>query len=269
MNRAFAAWIWSLGVVARSYRTVVVLAALIALWVLAAYEWLGLPAESSALLMILSSIWAIVQLLAAAVIAGGTIAGAAETASTEGVNFPLRRLWTMGRKKLFTALIFGLMSLVLVWLCSAVFDWVNGHSVEVASFLTFHSGRPVSHVRIEKIYAFIEGLWWTVFSGFLLSFFIALWREGWRSAGKRTAKLLAGCAFRAPFLTNLLSVLVFGGIAYELANWHPVVPAGFWDYTQMGVRFSLVLILISAGVLLWSLSLASLQIPKQESLQEG
>ena len=56
MNRAFAAWIWSLGVVARSYRTVVVLAALIALWVLAAYEWLGLPAESSALLMILSSI---------------------------------------------------------------------------------------------------------------------------------------------------------------------------------------------------------------------
>ncbi len=53
MKKAFAAWMWSLGVVARSYRTVVVLAALIALWVFAAYEWLGLPAESSALLLIL------------------------------------------------------------------------------------------------------------------------------------------------------------------------------------------------------------------------
>jgi hypothetical protein len=269
MDRVFAAWMWSLGVVARSYRTVVALAALLALWAFAAYEWLGLPAESSALLMILSFIWAIVQLIAAAVIVGGTIAGAAEAAATEGLSLPLRWLWTMGRKKLLTALTFGLMSLVLVWLCSAVFDWINAHSVEVASFLTFHSGKPVSHVRIEKIYDFIEGLWWTVFGGFLLSFFIALWREGWRSAGKQTVKLFAGCAFRTPFLTNLLSVAVFGGIAYELANWHPVVPAGFWDYTQMVVRFSLVLILISAGPLFWSLSLAGMQIPKQESSQEG
>ena len=84
------------------------------------------------------------------------------------------------------------------------------------------------------------------------------------AAGKQTVKLLAGCAFRTPFLTNLLSVVVFGGIAYELANWHPVVPAGFWDYTQMIVRFSLVLHLISAGVLFWSLSLAGLQVPKQD-----
>ena len=39
-----------------------------------------------------------------------------------------------------------------------------------------------------------------------------------------------------------------------------MVPPGFWDYTQMIVRFSLVLILISAGVLFWSLSLARLQV---------
>ncbi len=253
-----------MGVVARSYRTVVVLAAFIALWALAAYEWLGLPAESSALLMILSFIWAIVQLLAAAFVVWGTIAGAVETAATEGRSLPLRWLWTMGRYRFPTALIFGLMSLVLVWLCGVIFGWINAHSVEVASFLTFHSGKPVSHVRIEKIYDFIEWLWWTVFSGFLLSFFIALWREGWRAAGRQTIKLLAGCAFRTPFLTNLLSVVVFGGIAYELANWHPVVPAGFWDYTQMVVRFSFVLLLISAGALFWSLSLAGLQVFKQD-----
>ena len=173
-----------MGVVARSYRTVFVLAAFIALWALAAYEWLGLPAESSALLMILSFIWAIVQLLAAAFVVWGTIAGAVETAATEGRSLPLRWLWTMGRYRFPTALIFGLMSLVLVWLCGVIFGWINAHSVEVASFLTFHSGKPVSHVRIEKIYDFIEWLWWTVFSGFLLSFFIALWREGWRASGK-------------------------------------------------------------------------------------
>jgi hypothetical protein len=268
MKRAIAAWKWSLGVVARSYRTVVVLAALIALWLFLFYEWLGLP-ESSALLLILALIWAIVQLLAAAGIVAGTVSGAAEAAATEGRSLPLRSLWTMERKKLLNALIFCLLSLALVWLCSAVFDWINGHSVEVASFLTFHSEKAISHVPIEEIYQVIEGLLWIVLSGFLLSFFVALLRGGWRSAGKQTWKLLAGCTFRTPFLTSLLSVGVFGGIAYELANWHPTVPAGFWDYAQMIARFSLALILISAGVLFWSLSLARLQIPKQDSPQSG
>jgi hypothetical protein len=263
MKRAFTAWKWSLGLVARSYRIVVVLAALIALWAFAAYEWLALP-ESSALLLILAVIWAIVQLLAAAVVVGGIVSGAAEAAGTDARTLPLRSLRTINRKSFLNALIFFLISLLLVWICGAVFSWINEHSVEVASFLTFHSEKAVSHVPIEKLYNFIEGLLWIVLSGFLLSFFIALLRTGWREAGKQTVKLLAGCAFRAPFLTNLLSVVVFGGIAYGLANWHPIVPSGFWDYTQMIVRFSLALILISAGVLFWSLSLARLQVPKQD-----
>jgi hypothetical protein len=263
MKRAFAAWKWSLGVVARSYRIVVVLAALIALWAFAAYEWLGLP-ESSALLLILAFLWAIAQLLAAAVIVGGIVSGVAEAAGTDGRSLPLRSLWTINRRSFLNALIFFLISLLLVWICGAVFSWINEHSVEVASFLTFHSEKAVSHVPIEKLYNFIEGLLWIVLSGFLFSFFIALLRTGWRGAAKQSVKLLAACAFRAPFLTNLLSVVVFGGIAYGLANWHPVVPSGFWDYTQMIVRFSLALIFISAGVLFWSLSLACLQVPKQD-----
>lgn len=266
MQRAFASWMWSLRVVTRSYRTVVVLAALIALWAFAAYEWLGLP-ESSVLLLILAFIWAIVQLLAAVVVITGIVSGAAEAAVTEDRSLPLTSLGTIDRKKLFLTLIFCFLSLVLVWLCSSAFSWINEHSVEVASFLTFHSGRPVSHVLIEKIYSFIELLLWTVFSGFLLSFFVVLLRGGWRDAGKRTWKLLVGCAFRTPFLTSLLSVAVFGGIAYEIVNWHPKVPAGFWDYTQMIARFSLVLILISVGGLFWSLSLARQQVPKPDSPQ--
>ena len=268
MKKAFAAWMWSLGVVARSYGTVVVLAALIALWAFAAYKWLGLP-ESSALLLILALLWAIVQLLAAVAIVAEIVSGATEAAATEGTSLPLRSLWTINRKKLLNALILCIICVVLVGACRGAFDWINEHSVEVASFLTFRSGKPVSHVLIEKIYRVIELLSWTVFGGFLLSFFVVLLRGGWRDAGRQTWKLLAGCAFRTPFLTSLLSVMVFGGIAYELANWHPMVPAGFWDYTQMIVRFSLVLILISAGVLFWLLSLARLQVPKQESPQSG
>jgi hypothetical protein len=256
-----------LGVVARSYRTVVVLAALIALWGFAAYEWLGMPAESSALLMILSFIWAIAQLLAAAVIVGGTLAGAGETAAAEDGRIPLRSLWTLGRKKFLATLVFCLASLVLVWICNAGFDWVNAYSVEVASFLTFHSEKPVSHVLIGNIYNGIEWLLMIIVSGFLLSFFIVMLGVGWRGAGKQSAKMLAACAFRIPFLTSLLSVLVFGGLAYGLTKWHPVVPPGFWDYTQVIVRFSLALFIISSGVLFWSLSLARLHDLRQDSSQ--
>jgi hypothetical protein len=268
MKKAFATWMWGLGVVARSYRTVIVRAALIALWAFAAYEWLGLP-ESSALLLILAFIWAIVQLLAAVVIVAGTVSGTAEAAANEGGSLHLRSLWASDRRKLVNSLIFCLATLVLVWLCSAVFSWINEHSVEVASFLTFHSEKAVSHVLIKEIYSVIELLLWTVFGGFLLSFFVALMRDGWRGTGEQEWKFLAGCAFQTPFLTNLLSVAVFGGTAYELVRRHPIVPPGFWDYTQMSGRFSLALILISAGVLFWSLSLARLQAPMQEPQQEG
>jgi hypothetical protein len=257
----------SLGVVARSYRTAVVLAALIALWSFAAYEWLGLP-ESSALMLFLALIWALVQVLAAVALVGGIISGVTEATATEGRSFPLRAMWMLGRKILVTTLIFCLASLVLVWLCSALFDRINAHSVEVASFLTYHSQKPVSYVLLDEIWRFIEMLLWTVMGGFLLSFLIVLLRGGWRGAGKQTWKLLAGCAFRTPFLTSLLSVIVFGGLAYELANWHPRVSPGFWDYTQMIVRFSLALILVSAGVLFWTLSLARLQV-RSETLRKS
>ena len=263
MMRAFAAWKWSLGVVARSYRTVVVLAALIALWVFLVYEWLGLP-ESSALLLILALLWVLVQLLATVVILGATVSGAADAADTDRWNLPLRSLWTLGRKQMVSTLMFTILSFVLVWLCLAVFGWINGHSVEVASFLTFHLQKPVSYMLIDQAFRAIELILWAVVGGFLLSLFITLLRGGWGAAGKQSWKLLAGCAYRAPFLASLLSVVVFGGIAYELASWHPKAAAGFWDYTQMIVRFSLALILISAGGLFWSLSLARLTLPNSK-----
>ena len=182
MKKAFAAWTWSLGVVTRSYRIVILLASLMALWVFAAYEWLGL-AESSALLLILASIWAVVQILAAFVIVGGTAAGAAEVADNSDRGFPAHSLWTKGRKTIGATFVICLVSLALAGPCSAIFAWINEHSVEVASFLTFHSQRPVSHIPLEEIYTFVEGLLWVVLAGFLLSFFLTLVRGGWRFAG--------------------------------------------------------------------------------------
>lgn len=259
MKRAFAAWLWSLAVVARSYGMLLALAVFVALWAFAAYEWLGLP-ESSGLLLILALLWAIVQLGAAVVIICGSVSAAAEVAAIDGGQLPLRSLWVKDRAQLLRALIVSLVSCVLGLGLGGIFGWINNHSLELASFLTFHSEKPVSYALIQHIYRVIEGLVWIVLSGFLLSFLMTLLCTGWGEARKPEWKLLAGCTFRAPFWTSLLSVAVFGGSAYELANWHPIVPAGFWDYTQVIVRWALVLILLAAGWSFWLLSLARLQV---------
>ena len=80
--------------------------------------------------------------------------------------------------------------------------------------------------------------------------------------------MLAACTFRTPFLTSLLSVAVFGGLAYKLAHWHPIVPPGFWDYTQVIVRFSLALLILAAGVLFWLLAFARLNLQLQDPSQQ-
>jgi hypothetical protein len=268
MKKAITTWMWCLKVVFRSYRTVVVLAALVALWVFAAYEWLGLP-ESSGLLLILGFVWALVQLLATVVILGGIVFTAAETSGAGGSTFPLQSLCRANGKRLLNAIGFCGVSLFLVWICGALFGWINGHSIELASYLTYHLQRPVSHVLVEHIFDVIEGLLWVVFAGFLLSFFINTSTHGWLDAAKQTGGLLAAAALRAPFLTTLLSAVVFGELSFKLAHWRPLVAPGFLDYTQMVARFSVVLILTSAGALFWPLALARLILPPAEKPHEG
>ena len=267
MKKAFRTWAWSLGVVARSYWTLLALAALIALWVFAAYAWLGLP-ESSVLLLILALVWAIAQLLAAVGIVAGNVVGAEGVAAAEGRKLPLSSLWTCDRRKLLNALVFCLVSCCLIWSIAAFFDWINNHSIDVASFLTFHLQKPISHVPIEKIYGVIETLLWIVLGGFLFSFLHVLLRGGWREAGKQFWNILAGATFLTPFFTTLLSVGVFGTLAYQLANWRPHTPVGFWDYSQMILRLGIVLILLAAGWSFWSLSLARTLLPAEKG-QEG
>ena len=211
-------------------------------------------------MLVLALIWGIAQLLVVLIIVGGTVGGAANISSEKGRVIPISALWAIDPRSLGSALIFCLASLLLAWLIRTGFGWVDEHSIEVASFLTFHLQKAVSHAPIEKIYEAVEGLLWIIVNGFLISLFVVFMRSGWREARKQKWRLLRECSFGGPFLASAISVVLFGGIAFELANRHPTVPPGLWDYAQMIVRLSLALIIVSVGMLFWVLSLSRLQV---------
>jgi len=75
MKKTLDAWKWSLALVARSPVAVLGLALLSALWALAGDQWLALP-ESSAVMLLLSFLWALVQILIAVSVLAGTAASA-------------------------------------------------------------------------------------------------------------------------------------------------------------------------------------------------
>lgn len=262
MKNTFAAFVWSLEVVVFSYRTVAALAVLAALWCSLAYEWLGLP-ESSALMLILALAWAIAQILAGVTIVGGIVSGVVKASVAEGLDLPVSSLWRLSRKDTWNTLIFLILCALGASLCYLILGWVNGHALEVSSFLTFHLQRPVSHARIEEFFGAMEYLIWIILIGYLLSLFTTLMREGWRGVRRHQWKLMTGSVFQSPFLASLLSAGVVGFACDKVSNWHHTVPPGFWDYFQVIGRYSFILLLISAGGCFWVLFLARLQSPRE------
>jgi hypothetical protein len=254
MKKAIEVWGWSAAVLARSPLSIAVLAAFLGLWALAAYEWLWIP-ESSVLVLTLSLVWAIGQLFAAAAALTGSVAGAVEVASEDARALSFAVLVRLGRKRFAETLVWLLAASAIGLALANFFGSVNQQSIEIASFLTFHSGKPVSFVMIDKFITAIECLIWIAIAASFLGFLVVLLRSGWQEARRRIGKvLLAGC-FGIPFWTGLLSVVLLGGSAHLLANWRPRVPAGFWDYSQLALRVALVLILLAAGWLFWLLCL--------------
>lgn len=257
MSKVISVWKWSLGVVTRSLGTVILLASLAGVWCVGAYELLGLPAESSMLFMVIGLVWTLAQLLFAALLAGGTLAGAAAISANSENRLCFQSMWKLGRKKILATIAFAIASFIIAWGVSNAFGWINDHSLEVASFLTFHLQKPVSHEALEvNLFDVVEWVVWIMLSGFLLSYFIVLIHSGWRIARAQSGNLLKGCIYRAPFATGLLAALVFGGLAHLLAGWHPLVTPGTSDYAQVVARFAVVLFLATAGILFWTLSLA-------------
>jgi hypothetical protein len=267
MTNVIKVWIWSLSVLLRSGWTLLMLAGALAIWTFGAYEWLGLP-ESSGLLLAVALVWAIVQIAFALMVFSGSVWRAAETAAAAdilGAAPPLRPLWLRDRQIGFKTLLVLAVASLLALIVSGVFGWINRHSVDVASFLSFHAQQPFSHVLLEEVYAVIEAVVWITLAGFMLSFLIVLMRRGWPAAWAQLGSLIARSAYGKASLTNLVSVGIFGGAAYGLTVWHPMTPPGFWDYAQLIVRMILVLLLLAAGWMFWLLSLARVHMPPPDT----
>jgi hypothetical protein len=263
MKKALAAWKWSLAVVARSPRPVLALTALVFLWSFGAYQWLWLP-ESSGLLLLIALVWGLAQVAVLVGVLTGAAASAAEAAAASATHLGLRSFVGFNRRQFTRCLVMVTASGVLALALVALFSRCNEYTLEVASFLTFRSERPVSPVTVEQVFWVAEAFLWLVAWGFLLSFLAVLLRGGWSESMRQAARLLANCCWRSSFLTSLLSVAVFGGLAYLLAAWHPKVSAGFWDYSQMLLRLGGALLLLVFGWLFWMLSLARLSLPPAE-----
>ncbi len=267
MKKAFATWKWSLGVVARSPLVVVALAAIAALWSYGAYQWLWLP-ESSALLLILALLWAVIQIGVALGVVAGTAASTSDAAAGATTHLSLRSLIGLTRRQYARALGSVVLAGILVLLLHGLFAIADERALEVASFLTFHSEKAVSPVTVGKVFWVIEWLVWIAAWGFFLSLFLIVHSAGWAEARRRAARTLKDCCWRAPFFTSLVSLVVFGSLAWLLSTWHPKAPVGFWDYAQMLFRMGVSLVLIITGWLFWMLSLARLSLPPPENPQE-
>jgi len=260
MKNAIATWKWSLGVVARSPAALVVVGAVAALWGFGAYQWLWLP-ESSGLLLLLALVWAIVQIAIAVAFFAATTTAAVGAATSDTKQIEVRRLLGFSRSQYWRCLAWGAISLVLLLVFFYFFRWTDDHALEVASFLTFQSEKPVSPVTVGKVIWIFQMLIWIIVGGFLLSSLAHLLREGWTETRHQAMRILGGCCWRTPFWTGLLSVGVFGGLAWPLATWHPKVSAGFSDYAQMLVRMGGALLFILTGWQFWLLSLARFNFP--------
>jgi hypothetical protein len=263
MKNALATWKWSLAVVARSPAVVVALGVIAALWGYGAYQWLWLP-ESSLLLLIVALLWAVAQIAVAVGVVAATVATASRAVTTAAPRLSLRSLYGFDRRQFGRALGMLAAAFILILILHSLFSRADDYALEVASFLTFHSEKAVSPVDVGKVFWVVEYIVWIVIGGFLLSLCIIVQNSGWRAAGRRALRTLANCCWRAAFLTSLLSLAAFGGLAWLLSTWHPKAAVGFWDYAQMLVRMGISLVLIVGGWLFWALSLARLDRPPTE-----
>lgn len=264
MKNLLSTWKWSLGVVVRSPVTLLGLAIVAALWGLGAYRWLWVPLSSVVMLLLILA-WGLAQLLVGVGILAGTAASAGEAAAGGAAVMDKRGFICFNRLWLARTALWALAAAVLVVLVSNIFAKEDDYALAIASFLTFRSETAISPVDIEKVLWTVETLLWAVVCGFLLSLLIILLRSGWRETIRQVRKTLARCCWGGGFLTTLLSLLFFGGLAYVLATWHPQVPPGFWDYTQAVLRLGIALLFIVSGWFFLLLSLARLNLPPAET----
>ena len=247
---------WSLRVVTRSPLVLVTLSGLIAAELYAAYRWLYFPMESAIYLMVIGMLWALLLLAVLAGLIAVSVASAHDAAATGARSIECRSLLRFSRSGLLRAATFIVIAILIAGAICSLFAWINSYSLEVASWLTFRSEKPVAQETAEAVLIWIERFLWVVVLGFLMGFLVKLIREGWLAALRSVPRLAANSCWRAPFLTSLISLLVFGGLACLLINWHPTAPPGFLDFSQVILRNGMALVLTVAGWLFWLLALS-------------
>jgi len=262
-TKVFQIWKSSLRIVVRSPLTAIVVAIVVAAWSFGAYRWLWLS-ESSAWVLLLTLLWGLLQIGVAVAFLGGVTVAVLEAASSTARKLTAKSLLHFNRSQFLRCLLMVTASVVFVFLLAGLFGWVNEHGLEVASFLTFRTEKPVSPSGVQDIFLLVETLLWVAVGGFLSSLLLVLIREGWRKAASRAAGLFLMCLWSAPFWTTLLATLVFGGLSLLVSAYVPVVPAGLWDYAQLVLRMGGALLLLVFGWLFWMLSLAKLSLPPGE-----
>lgn len=254
------AWVQSLSTLARSPLYTLVLATAGGAWCLAGYEWLWLP-ESSGWVLALALVWVVaLAALALALLAGGVAAATAVASGTER-HLRLSKTLCLEKRRLGRTLLVVLAGIVVGSVLCWLFGWLNSHALDAASFLTLHLQHPVSYVPISKALWGIEVLAWIFFAGFAMAWLMVFSNPpgpvGAQSAGGSMARSVS----LPVFLTGILAAVVFGGPAWLLATWHPVVTPGGWDYAQFVIRNGAALLLLTLGWLFWSLALARLALP--------
>jgi hypothetical protein len=249
------AWTQALTVLARSPLYILALAAIVGLWGWAGYEWLWLS-ESSWFVLALALIW--ILALAALVIAAlsGTVSSVSAAATEAEDHLSLRSVLSLHRFR-STALVV-LVALLGIFLLDALFGWINHNTVSVASFLTFHFQHAVSYRVIGGIFWVMEALIWIMVAGAYMKWLILASNPRAPDAPSVSSRLRQSSLMT--LVTGILAVGVFGGSAWLLATWRPIVWPGAWDYVQLLIRNILALFLLTLGWLFWALSLARITV---------
>jgi hypothetical protein len=263
MRKLLLIWKWSLAATARSPVELLALTAVAALWIWGAYQWLWVP-ESSIWVLLLALVWALIQIQVLVGILAGVAIGSTEAAQAGALHLRLRALFKFDRRQFVQCFVMLVAAAVIVVLAAWLFNWVNAHALEVASFLTFRSEHPVSPHTIENIWGWIALVLWSGLGGLLWYYLLNVLSTGWGKAWHQLGHAVLSCCLGACLLTSLVTVLVFGGLANLLVGWHPKVGPGFWDYAQVILRFGASLILLVAGWLFWSLALARMIVVSRE-----
>ena len=251
------AWTSSLRVLGRSPVYVVTLAAILALWALAGYQWLWLP-ESSAWMLALTAVWlAAMVILALAVLAGSALS-VLTVATGSDARLRLGRILSFDKKRLRGAALVALIGLLIGLALDALFGWINNRALEAASFLTFQTQHPVSYVVIEKLFWVIKVMVWIAGAGLMMAWLLKHSRPPSEAAPPGTPSRPIRWFGTIVFLTGVLAVGLFGGLAWSVSTWHPQVKPGDWDYAQLGIRTGAALLLITLGWLFWMMALARL-----------